>query len=205
MVELAVRSGHLRPDAVHEDGTPLVHIAAKYGAVDLLRAIVLEYGVDADMLCKNRTGDTALGAACFYGQEAAALFLINEAPGCDLNARGGPRRQTPLMLAAMRGLLGVVKALVGKGARVDAVDRDYHTALSSAISSREEEIALYLLEEAGASWRVAVESEEGRRITLLDFAVQHDCTRFLKAFLRRMRAEGVEEEPVRACIREAAR
>ena len=115
VVELAVRSGHLRPDAVHEDGTPLVHIAAKYGAVDLLRAIVLEYGVDADMLCKIRTGDTALGAACFNGQEAAALFLINEAPGCDLNARGGPRRQTPLMLAAMRGLLGVVKALVGKG------------------------------------------------------------------------------------------
>lgn len=96
----------------------------------------------------------------------AAMMLINEAPGCDLSARG-ERGPTPLMLATTRSL-GVLKALVGKGVEVDAVDDRGWTAIVYAMCAKEEERALYLLKEAGALWRGTIQSARGMKGIVLE-------------------------------------
>lgn len=72
---------------------------------------------------------------------------------------------TPLMFAAAFGMVGVMRALVVKGAEVDALDEDGETALLYAVRKKQEDEALYLLEEAGAAWEV-----EGQRTQCLAVA-----------------------------------
>lgn len=81
---------------------------------------------------------------------------------------------------------------------------DGGTALSFAISRRNNECAIFLLDEAGASWRRTVGYAEGR-VTLLIFAfrAQYECAGFLKAVVRRMRAEELGDWGISACMREA--
>ena len=66
--------------------------------------------------------------------------------GVDLNADfGAPRGWSPLMEAAYHGHLAVVKLLVKRGARLDAVEVDrWGTALDIATDAGQEKIAEYL-------------------------------------------------------------
>lgn len=132
-------------------GRRLIFAAAEEGAVGLLRALV-QKGADP-----NRCGrdEGALHAALHYKKVEAALVLINdEAPGVDLDEQDA-FGNTPLSIAADKGLVPVLKALVAKGADLDALDGDREHPqgmLVHAIRNEQEEAALYLLE-AGAPWR----------------------------------------------------
>jgi hypothetical protein len=126
-----------------------------------------------------------LHVAIFVSRDRAALFLINDVPGVDLEARMRDGK-TPLMIAARFGRVNVMKALVAKGVDVD-VRNDLQagsTALTYAIGEGKEQAALYLLEEANASWRV------GDGTTAAGLAAMHGCCVVLKATLRRMADAG---------------
>ena len=178
----------MAPDAADEDGLAVVHLAAMHDAMGLLWFLVLTRGVDPSS--KTLHGDTpALHLALDNGQEGAAAFLMDEARGCDVGAVG-MNGWTPLMAAAGRGMVGVVRTLVEKGADVHAMDTGGRTALGYARKSKQEESAAWLLEEAGASWRATHSFVDGKRATMQEVAAAYDCPRVVKSVLRRMRAEG---------------
>jgi hypothetical protein len=148
-----------------------VHGAAAADAVGLLRFLIFERGVDPNQL--DGGGGTALHAAIVEDKERAALFLVVEVVGSDLSARLPPCNGTPLVLAAGRGMLPVVKALVARGVDLEARAADEqveHTALSLAVSEGREACALFLLEEAGAAWQRGVGTW-----SLLEAAAAGDC------------------------------
>lgn len=76
----------------------------------------------------------------------AAMLL---ARGADVNARGGPQHDTPLLLAANRGHVAVVHVLLKAGARLNVQNRLGVSALGSAVFSQHLASARALLE-AGA-------------------------------------------------------
>lgn len=112
----------------------------------------------------------ALDAALHYKKEVeVATVLINEAPGVDLDEPDA-FGNTTLSIAGDKGLVPVLKALVAKGADLDALDGDREHpqgVLVHAIRNEQEEAALYLLE-AGAPWRPPK----------LDHCVAEGATRF---------------------------
>ena len=189
VVRRLVERGILAPDATGEDGRAIVHLAAQHGAVGLLEFLILTQGVNPST--KNLAGDTPLHMAIRNRRKAAATFLIDQAPGCDVGA-AGMQGTTPLMAAAGRGMVGMARALVEKGADVDAVDEKGRTALGYAIKSPREECALWLLEEAGASWRATYPLQSGKRGGMLELAAMYNCPRVVKSLARRMRAAGDE-------------
>lgn len=155
----AVRERALDPHfAFTQAGGNLVNWAAEHGHLELLRALVLEYRVDVRQL--DQTGHTALLGAlnCRYLEKErqpprvdAALFLINEAPSVDINARTS-EGETALMLAAGAGAVEVLRALVAKGVDVDAKDKRSRSAVDHAFACKQEEAAIYLLGRGTRLW-----------------------------------------------------
>lgn len=191
LAERAIQMGLVDPHGLLPCATPLAHYAALQGAVGLLRVLILDKGVDVNL--RGRQGETPLHRAIDKRQERAALWLINEASGCDLNAHTRTVA-SPLESAVCKGMLGVVKALVAKGVDVDAVDEEGWNALAFAIRHQQEDCALHLIEAGGASWATRVRANVGERgfKTMLELAAKHGCVRVVKGLLGRMRADGVE-------------
>ncbi|KAK3252016.1 hypothetical protein CYMTET_38675 [Cymbomonas tetramitiformis] len=96
--------------------------AAEFGLVEVMREL-LEKGAEVD--ADDGEGRTALTVALAFRQEAAARALLEA--GAGVNAGTGRR---PLLAAAEKGLMEMVRELVGKGAEVDAEDREGRTALT---------------------------------------------------------------------------
>ena len=168
-VDAPMSSGH----------TPLM-LAARHGTVDVLRALV---GKGADVNTKNANGYCALREAISCKKRAAALYLINEAPGVDINAFDG-RGKAAMLPAASVGNVAVMKALVDKGADVNTKNDLGATPLQVAIYKGGEEAALYLVEEAAA----AVYDPDMQALSL---AASYSTGRVMRAIVRRMRADGV--------------
>ena len=139
--------------------TPLM-LATAHRLVDVLRALVAK---DANVNAKNEQGFSALHLAISEKQRAAALYLINEAPGVDIDAPESSGT-TPLMLAAAHGLVGVLRALVAKGANVNAKNKRGFSALHKAIVRNQRAAALYLINEAPG---VDIEALDGRKRTVI--------------------------------------
>ncbi|KAK3287206.1 hypothetical protein CYMTET_5273 [Cymbomonas tetramitiformis] len=108
-------------------------------------------GVEVD--AEDGAGRTALTVALAFGQEAAARALLEA--GAGVNAGTGRR---PLHAAAEKGIVEMVRELVGKGVEVDAEDGEGRTALTVALAFGQEAVARALLE-AGAG----VNAGTGRR------------------------------------------
>jgi hypothetical protein len=81
-------------------------------------------------------GRTALGSACDVGASAVALLLLEN--GADPNRRFGPDRRTPLQCAAASCSSDVVRALLSRGAEIEARDRRDRTALQCARDANRE-------------------------------------------------------------------
>ena len=174
--------------------TPLM-VAAEHGTVDVLRAL---WGKGADVNAKDEKGFSALHKAIVRNQRAATLYLINEAPGVDIEALDG-RKRTALTLVAFFGDIAMMQALVGKGADLNAKNEEGATPLHAAIQGGQEEAALYLVEEAAA----AVYDPDAPGLALASTALSSRC-RVMRAILRRMRADGVDSSTVAAEMGEAA-
>ena len=198
----AVERGLLQPDALFV-GQPLVHLAGRHNpknATSVLRhLLVLERGVDPD--CQAGDGDAVLHAVLRHKCEEAALFLINEAPGCGIEARGAGGL-TPLIIAAAFGMTTEVETLVDKGVNLEAVNDDSRNAFVHALATRAEDCALRLME-AGISWFGTVELD-GETMSLLEISAGYDCARIVKAILRRMRAAGVAQAELFESMQTAA-
>jgi hypothetical protein len=121
------------------------HAVASSAGVGLLRSLVVDHGVDPN----QRTlplGSTALHMAF---QTCRRKAPSSSSMMCDINARDEEQGATPIMLAAQAGLIGAVKALVARGARLDEENDHRQSALWFSIALKQQEAALCLLE-AGA-------------------------------------------------------
>jgi uncharacterized protein len=89
-------------------------------------------------------GFTPLHFACFFGQEAIALLLLQH--GADAAAASrNPMRVTPLHSAAAARNLSIVRALLGHGAPPDARQQKGWTALHAAAQHGDRALAELLL------------------------------------------------------------
>ena len=189
LVLRALERGVLSPDTQCGKGT-VVHIAALHGPLALLKLLIIERGVDPNEA--DTDGWRPLPLAIDGGREGGVSFLINEAPGVDIDApiaMGG----TPLMLAAKHGMVGVLRALVAKCANVNAKSKAGSTALEIAIRHGQEKAALYLVEKAA----VAVYDPDAP-MSALSLAADLFRRRLMRAIVRRMRADGVDSATVAA-------
>lgn len=93
-------------------------------------------------------GFTALHLACYFGQEAVALVLINA--GADVDAvSGNPAQLRPLHAAAASRSVGIAEALLAAGAEVAAQQASGHTAIDAARQNQDQSM-IDLLSRRGA-------------------------------------------------------
>ncbi len=191
LVQRAVERGVVHPEMRFgtAGGLPLLHAAVSRGAVELARYLIFDRGVDPTVGETSRNL-TALHLATSFGHNEAALFLINDVPGVDVNE---PMSDgvTPLLLAVQCSTLEVVQALVAKGADMSAKDEEGKTALAHAVLKGHAETAAFLVT-AGADWDITVTGDDGRPQPLFDVAVARGTISVVKAIVRRMPAEGPE-------------
>lgn len=122
--------------AVEEGIVPLnwqlAAVVAARGSVSQLCYLVSERGLD---LNPRNAGRNVTITAFTNNTDRNALYSVNEA-GMDVNGALSAEGKTLLMVAAEKGHVGVLKAPVAKGARVDAVTSDTHTAVGFAVWGR---------------------------------------------------------------------
>lgn len=131
---------------VRENGgwTPL-HAAAIKGSSEAVRAL-LRHGVDPSAL--DGEGRAPLHLAAEHGHIYAAEALL--AAGADAGLRdASPHEYSAFDLAALRGRVGVMAAIMKHGVDVNAADSRGCTALQRAASAEKTQ-AMHILVEAGA-------------------------------------------------------
>jgi 26S proteasome non-ATPase regulatory subunit 10 len=110
--------------------------------------------------------------------------FINKVPGIDLNVRG-PGGGTPLMLTCSSPVGPVIRALVAKGADVNAVDDQGASALRYAIEDfGNEDVTHFLLREGKAAWDGPGPVEQ----SVITQAARKGMAHVVMLLLRRMRA-----------------
>lgn len=173
-------------NATGQSGLPVVMLAAYYGRPAIVSTLVdagAELSIfEAAAIGKldvvqqavqdwpgwineyARDGFMPLQLACFFGQEAIALWLIEQ--GADVNAVArNDRLIRPIHAAAAGGNMAVLRALLDKGADVNVQQEGGFTPLHEAANSGNlEMVQLFLAHGADAS----VSNSEGQ--TPLDLA-----------------------------------
>ena len=155
------------PALGYQEGVPLLAVAARYAAVDVMRAL-LKAG--AEINARTPDGDTALMLASFFfhedrerntnsnEQHEKAVRLLVEAGASIENE---PHHYTPLAYAAYQGHDGIVHLLIERGAQVDGdADQDeeltyVNTPLMMAAIQGHHRTAMALLRR-GANARIRV-------------------------------------------------
>lgn len=217
LVERAVQEGVVEPNLpLCQASCTLVHAAADRGDIGMLRCLIVKHGVDPNSQTTN--GWPVLHMAISRGLSAAALWLINEVPAVDIEAATDDGA-TPLVIAAKKGVVEVLKALVAKGVDIDRMAGEHAaSALGYAIFARQEAAALYLLE-AGASWCGGYiepldralglvgegQEEMAKDGALLIVVVQYGLAGVIKYLVRRLRTQTVPPEILAKFMAEAAR
>lgn len=141
-------------NATDRDGwTPLMFAAWRDNA-DMAQLLIDNR---ARLEAINADGLTALAIATQHGKTASAMKLIEA--GADINRAVGAAAFTPLMLAVAKNSTEVVKALLAKGADVNARNTAGYTALMVAAAGNLPEIAALLIRNRAD---VSVQSEDGR-------------------------------------------
>lgn len=122
---------HGLPPTAGDDGETLLMIAAANVNVDGARLVINKSGPGSEIVhsrdVKNRTALSYLASAGCYEDSLDVLEILREA-GADVNAADIDGR-TPLMIAASKDCLPMVRGLLSAGARTDAIDRDGRRAI----------------------------------------------------------------------------
>ena len=127
----AIQAGTLTPNhrvstAGYPDGAPLMAIAARAAALEVLRFLI---SAGADLNARTPVGETPLMLASFFFDETQASTgrafdrheqAVRLLVGSGADLENLPYHYTPLAYAAYQGNERVVRFLIEKGARVDA-------------------------------------------------------------------------------------
>jgi len=162
-VKLLVEYG-AKIDIKDNNNQTALHFAALNGHKEIVD-ILINKGADINAKESNY-GQTPLFLATKNGHEKIVLQLLN-LKGIEVNEPG----TTPLIAAANKGYIGIVKALLGKGSDINAVDQDGKTALMHAANCGHIKLVELLLEN-GAN----INMKDGRGFDPFDFAIMggHD-------------------------------
>lgn len=126
------------------DGAPALHLAAHFGRVETLKAL-LGLGAPLDLHAGGSFGNTALHAAAAGGQADAVDALLAAGAKPDPPDKNG---FTPLHVAAAGGSVPMMAALLRRGASAGAVSKDGKTPRDVA-RERDEDEAVALLDAHG--------------------------------------------------------
>ncbi len=130
-VEAILRSGRALVRAYSHDGWTPLHLAAHFGRLDVMKAI-LANGGSHRAISKNANANQPLQAAAAGHQTAAVELLIKA--GADVNARSHSGF-TALHLAAANGIPEMVTMLLRAGANVGDATDGGKTALDYAMEA----------------------------------------------------------------------
>ncbi len=170
----AVSVNQLVPAPAYMEGTPLITIAARAGALDVLRYLI---SAGANVNAQTPAGESPLMLAAFFGENGAPTSLRHEEAVRMLVAAGAavenqPYRYSPLAYAAYQGRQQTMRFLLERGARVDTDLEDgvsyVNTPLMMAVMMGHTDCALMLLN-AGADPRIRVKDGPTAR----DLAVKY--------------------------------
>ncbi|MES1930660.1 ankyrin [Salinisphaera dokdonensis CL-ES53] len=167
----------LSPNVRTPDGQTPLNVAAEYGSLDVVRALI---GRDAELEARDgRNGFTALHWAAKRYHPAVARALI--AAGAKVNAEN-KWKQTPLWVAAWQpdqGNTEMAHILVAAGADIGRTDHKDNTPLIMAARSGHRPMIGYLLD-LGAT--IEARNDQGRRALFQAVAGGHpDAVRLLLA------------------------
>src|SRR6185437_8542330 len=157
----AMIAAHSDVNAPQVDGTTALHWAAYVDDLDLAKTL-LDAGAKPGAV--NRYGMTVLAQACLNGADPNQTL---------------PGGETPLMTASRTGKAGAVRALLAKGAVVDAKEVHGQTAIVWAAAEGNVEAAQELIK-AGADFRIRLNSG----ITPLLLAVREGKMEMVRLLLK---------------------
>ncbi|MBK8901048.1 MAG: ankyrin repeat domain-containing protein [Anaerolineaceae bacterium] len=131
-------------DALLAAGTkPDVFAAAALGDLVRLQFLAGEWPGYLNLFARD--GFTPLQLACYFNQETAALWLIEQ--GADVNAVAKNKMKiAPIHATATHGNLAILRALLEKGADVNAAQEGGYTAVHQAAHRNNVPMAQLLLE-----------------------------------------------------------
>ncbi|XP_039478411.1 serine/threonine-protein phosphatase 6 regulatory ankyrin repeat subunit A-like [Oreochromis aureus] len=118
----------------HMHRTPLM-MAALNGQTNAVEVMVS--GAKADLALQDADRNTALHLACSKGHETSALLILEKISDRNLINCTNAALQTPLHVAARKGLTVVVQELLVKGASVLAVDENGYTPALACAPNRD--------------------------------------------------------------------
>lgn len=125
MFEFLLRSGASMKDG--SGGGTFLRVAALYDQAAMVQ-LLLDKGVNPNQI-DPQTSQSVMMDALMFGRENAIYVLLEHGARVDVKNQVG---QTPLHLAASRAPLGVVRALLRKGADATLRDKSQNTALDYA-------------------------------------------------------------------------
>ncbi len=161
--EIGLLQRGLDVNSVDPTGTTLLMFAARSGNEQLIDFLLDHH---ANVLNRNKYGDTALMLAAFEGRTPIAERLIRA--GSELDPKGG---WTPLLYAAFNGRTECARLLLDRGARVDTASANGLTPLMVAVRGGHVETAALLIERHAD---VTPRNQEG--LTALDLATRSGHT-----------------------------
>lgn len=145
-------------------GTPL-HIAASKNSTDLVE-LFIKYHANVNL--RNEWGETPLHVAAYYGANESLIDALVMA-GASVNKTNGLNSWTapgsPLHIAAQRGHLNSIKALLKNGAEINLLNEKDETAVMMAVKNDQIAVLKLLLEH---SPNLRLVNEGGQ--TVLDMA-----------------------------------
>ncbi len=126
IAELLFKAGAPKPaaDQLCTNSNLKMHMAAMQNRVDVLKDLIRQGG-DVNK-ANSHNSYTPLFSACDWGSSEAAMLLINAGANLNFQAEFYP---PPLFYAAKAGFTDVIELILHKGADVNQLDFDGHTAL----------------------------------------------------------------------------
>jgi len=120
VMEYLIESGANRSCATHH-GLGLLHVAIERGLRGITEGLLRQHGLDANS--RGRDGMTPLHWAARSGNVAIASILLSMPPpmGASTEAETVATQATPLLLAAQRGHVGMIRRLIAAKCRVNPV------------------------------------------------------------------------------------
>ncbi|KAF5983664.1 ankyrin protein [Fusarium bulbicola] len=189
----ALLSSGANPHIPGYNGDTPLHLAATLGDVEIVQNL-LGYGVDTHT--SNSHGYIPLVLAVRYGKESTYMKLLERGAVdvCGKNSR------TALIEAASVGDLALVKALLGKGAKVDISDITGQTALMEASKRGHIQIVELLLEN-----QFNVDHQDHKGETALMKACMGDHANVIEMLLAANAQLGIEDAKGKTALANAGR